>query len=64
MHPKRIRYYLSKIISLTSVSSKNKEIHNSVDTDHRCMYFQQIENGVCMRMSILNSILNPNMDEK
>ena len=43
---------------------RNKEIHNSVDTDHRCMYFQQIDNGVCMRMSILNSILNPNMDEK
>lgn len=43
---------------------RNEEIHNSVDTDHRCMYFEQMENGVYMRMSILKHLLEPQMDEE
>lgn len=37
---------------------RNQEIHNSVDNDHRCMYFEQMHNGVYMRMAILKSILD------
>ena len=43
---------------------RNQEIHTSVDTDHRCMYFEQMENGVYMRMSILKSILDSYIEEE
>ena len=34
------------------------EINVDVDKDPRAVYFKQVENGVYMRMAILNDILN------
>ena len=35
---------------------RNEEIHPEVDNDPRCMYFQQMENGVLIRMCLLANI--------
>lgn len=43
---------------------RNQEIHPSVDNDHRCMYFEQMNNGQYMRMAILKDLLNLDMYEE
>ena len=35
---------------------RNNEISPDVDNDPRCVYFEQIENGIYVRMAILNSL--------
>ena len=35
---------------------RNEEIHPEVDNDPRCMYFQQMENGILIRMGLLANI--------
>ena len=42
---------------------RNEEIDSSVDNDKRCRYFEQMENGVYMRMSILKLMLGFDSDE-
>ena len=42
---------------------RNEEIESSVDNDKRCRYFEQMENGIYMRMSILKLMLGFDSDE-
>ena len=36
---------------------RNEEIHTNVDVNKRCKYFEQMDNGVYVRMAILELIL-------
>lgn len=35
------------------------EIHRDVDKDKRAVYFEQMKNGLYVRMALINSVLNP-----
>ena len=37
---------------------RNDEIHSNVDNDRRAKYFDQVKNGVYIRMAILHNIFN------
>lgn len=37
---------------------RNNEISPDVDSDPRCVYFEQIENGIYVRMAILNNLFS------
>ena len=39
---------------------RNEEIEIECDSNFRSKYFEQIENGVYIRMALLIDILNPN----
>jgi aspartate carbamoyltransferase len=40
------------------------EISSDVDNNPRCVYFNQMENGVYVRMTLLNLLLHPRFSEK
>ncbi len=37
---------------------RNNEINSEIDNDSRCKYFTQLEDGVYLRMAIINSLIN------
>ena len=37
---------------------RNNEIPQNLDNDRRCKYFEQVNNGVYVRMSILKNFIN------
>lgn len=43
---------------------RNEEISSDVDNDPRCVYFEQINNGVFVRMAILNSLVGGSSIDK
>ena len=38
---------------------RRNEISTEVDFDPRCVYFEQVQNAIYVRMAVLNSILQP-----
>jgi aspartate carbamoyltransferase catalytic subunit len=36
---------------------RNDELSTEIDEDPRCVYFKQMQNGVYMRMAILDKLL-------
>jgi aspartate carbamoyltransferase catalytic subunit len=53
-----LQYAKEKMIIMHPLPRLN-EIHTEIDTDPRAVYFEQVKNGVYMRMAILDSILQP-----
>jgi carbamoyl-phosphate synthase/aspartate carbamoyltransferase len=51
-----LRYAKEKMIIMHPLPRLN-EIHTEVDNDPRAVYFEQVKNGVYMRMAILDDIL-------
>jgi aspartate carbamoyltransferase len=51
-----LQYAKEKMIIMHPLPRLN-EIHTEVDNDPRAVYFEQVKNGVYMRMAILDSIL-------
>ena len=41
---------------------RNNEITQNVDNDCRAKYFDQVKNGIYIRMAILHTLLNPSSD--
>jgi carbamoyl-phosphate synthase/aspartate carbamoyltransferase len=54
-----LQYAKEKMIIMHPLPRLN-EIHTEVDTDPRAVYFEQVKNGIYMRMAILDTILNTN----
>jgi len=52
-----LQYAKEKMIIMHPLPRLN-EIHTEVDNDPRAVYFEQVKNGVYMRMAILDSILD------
>jgi carbamoyl-phosphate synthase/aspartate carbamoyltransferase len=52
-----LQYAKEKMIIMHPLPRLN-EIHTEVDNDPRAVYFEQVKNGVYMRMAILDSILH------
>ena len=51
-----LQYAKEKMIIMHPLPRLN-ELHTEVDNDPRAVYFEQVKNGVYMRMAILDSIL-------